>query len=633
MSLVEFVLSAVSLPFRRYYFLASGSTLNIHAAVASDYHHVSSLPSPTAVSDGHTAQIISYALNPTNPLQVLTASEDGFVKVWDWTDGRLIRSINLAAAMAQEDVTREFKKAKKNKEAVDKSEKEEKGRRIITQMTVGIVGGKGYIYATTGFPADHDSPGMSVGSVLRSGTYIPLARYHPHEVIQLPIRLNTNDASSSNVRSSIHNVNRNLRKLGVLPRPPTALTVSPKGTYLLATAGDEAYVRRLITTDYTTAWIRLPSRHQLTCAAWCPMDTNGGVASLLQDTEDEWFATGDEAGQILLWRGLSGAFESITAANPAVKLETSAFILHKLPEKTLPVTTYHWHAHSVAAIAFTGSGAQLLSVGEENVLVIWHLDTGKKSFMARLAMGGLYSLGVKSAMAGQGVEEEYWIGALDGTTVKISSSSGKTTIIGKTARLDPLARHAIKENRKYPLAYHIPTSSMVLPSSHPSIIQFYQPTTQKVLFDLEITPSNRVRGMGKADATEQVKVDIVAFSDVAENGTVPWMATSEAREGDEDEGGGHVRSIKIWEWRHGTYILNTHFAKAHGASTVTSMVFREPLVAVGSSKAKKPEMLLLTTAEDGSAKVWTIKRGVADTLQSAPGESRDSSTSHPSVVQ
>lgn len=526
--------------------------MNIHAAVGPDYPHVSTLPSPSSVTEGHTAQIISYALNPTNPLQVLTASEDGFIKVWDWTDGRLIRSINLAAAMAQEDVTREYKKAKKNKDSTDKSEKEEKGRRIITQMAVGVVGGKGYIYASTGFPADHDSPGMFALRRFRSLLTLSSARYHPHEVIQLPIRLNTNEASSANVRSSIHNVNRNLRKLGVLPRPPSALAVSPKGTYLLATAGDEAYVRRLVSTEYTSSWIRLPSRHQLTCAAWCPMEANGGVASMLQDTEDEWFATGDEAGQILLWRGLSGAFETAPAGNPAVKLETSAFILHKLPEKTLPVTTYHWHAHPVAAIAFTGSGAQLLSVGEENVLVIWHLDTGKKSFMARLAMGGLYSLGVKSAMAGQGVEEEYWIGARDGTTVKISSSSGKTTTIGKTARLDPLARHAIKENRKYPLAYHIPTSSMVLPSSHPSIIQFYQPTTQKVLFDLEITPSNRVRGMGKPDAVEQVRVDMVAFSDVAKNGTVPWMATSEAREGDADEGGGHVRSIKIWEWRHGT---------------------------------------------------------------------------------
>lgn len=145
--------------FRRYYFLASGSTLNIHAAVSPDFPHISSLPSPTSTSEGHTAQIISYALNPSNSLQVLTASEDGFIKVWDWTDGRLIRSINLAAAMAQEDVTREYKKAKKHKEAGDKTDREERGRRVITQMAVGIVGSKGYIYAVTGFPADHDSPG------------------------------------------------------------------------------------------------------------------------------------------------------------------------------------------------------------------------------------------------------------------------------------------------------------------------------------------------------------------------------------------------------------------------------------------------------------------------------------------
>ncbi|KAJ9119219.1 hypothetical protein QFC22_003711 [Naganishia vaughanmartiniae] len=488
-------------------------------------------------------------------MEVLTASEDGFVKVWDWTDGRLIRSINIASAMTQEDVTREYKKAKKNKDAEKTAEREEKGRRIITQMSVGVVGHKGYIFVSTGFPMDHDNACTffysSFVSAFTPDDFDSIARYHPYEVIQLPIRLNANEASSTNVRSSIHNVNRNLKKLGVLPRPPTTLAISPKGTYLLATAGDEVYVRRLAAAEHTNSWVRLPSRHQLTCAAWCPMDANGGVAALLQDTDEEWFATGDEAGQILLWRGLSGAFDTSTLTH-GVKPEPSTFILHKLAEKTLPTTTYHWHAHPVGAIAFTSSGAQLLSVGEENVLVIWHLDTGKKSFMARLAMGGLYSLGVKSAMAGQGIEEEYWIGARDGTTVKISSSSGKTTTIGKTARLDPLARNAVKENKRYPLAYHAPTSSMVLPSSHPSIIQFYQPTTQKVLFDLEVTPSNRVRGAGKADAVEQVRTDLVVFSDVAKNGTIPWMATSESREGDADEGGGHVRSIKIWEWRNGT---------------------------------------------------------------------------------
>lgn len=72
-----------------------------------------------------------------------------------------------------------------------------------------------------------------------------------------------------------------------------------------------------------------------------------------------------------------------------------------------------------------------------------------------------------------------------------------------------------------------------------------------------------------------------------------------------------------------SYILNTHFAKAHGASAVTSMIFREPSAALGASGStttKKPEMILLTTAEDGSAKVWTIKRGVSDTLQSGPGK-------------
>jgi NET1-associated nuclear protein 1 (U3 small nucleolar RNA-associated protein 17) len=50
-----------------------------------------------------------------------------------------------------------------------------------------------------------------------------------------------------------------------------------------------------------------------------------------------------------------------------------------------PLTSVmHWHAHKVAALRFTSDGEQLLSGGEESVLVVWHLQSRQKSFLPRL---------------------------------------------------------------------------------------------------------------------------------------------------------------------------------------------------------------------------------------------------------
>jgi WD40 repeat protein len=50
-----------------------------------------------------------------------------------------------------------------------------------------------------------------------------------------------------------------------------------------------------------------------------------------------------------------------------------------------PLTSVmHWHAHKVATLRFTSDGEQLLSGGEESVLVVWHLQSRQKSFLPRL---------------------------------------------------------------------------------------------------------------------------------------------------------------------------------------------------------------------------------------------------------
>ena len=62
----------------------------------------------------------------------MTCSEDGTVKVWSWTDSRLIRTLDVAEAMIS---------------AGGKNKDEEQSRRVkIVRMSVGTESGKAFAY-------------------------------------------------------------------------------------------------------------------------------------------------------------------------------------------------------------------------------------------------------------------------------------------------------------------------------------------------------------------------------------------------------------------------------------------------------------------------------------------------------
>ena len=57
-------------------------------------------------------------------MQIITAAEDGLVKVWDWVEGRLVRTLTMS----------------------------ETGR--VLHLCIGQVGGKWFIFATAANPKD-----------------------------------------------------------------------------------------------------------------------------------------------------------------------------------------------------------------------------------------------------------------------------------------------------------------------------------------------------------------------------------------------------------------------------------------------------------------------------------------------
>ena len=174
-------------------------------------------------------------------------------------------------------------------------------------------------------------------------------------------------------------------------RTARGLAVSAGGSWLVAIGGHKAYVAS--TANLKAGFIKFVSPEALTCLAIHP-------------TED-YFATGDEKGHIRLWYCLH---ENI--AVPVAKVE-----------KRAPTSTLHWHAHAVSALSFTPNGAYLLSGGEESVLVIWQIHSGKREFVPRVG-APINSVTVSQSQNGQ---EEYLLCLADASLVFVSAAKLKTS--------------------------------------------------------------------------------------------------------------------------------------------------------------------------------------------------------------
>ena len=196
----------------------------------------------------------------------------------------------------------------------------------------------------------------------------------------LQISLNPNTTQESGTRKSPV-----IAAVGKI-RFPTGLAFSPTGTWLVATANHKIYVAT--TASLKAGFVKYVSPERLTCMAFHPFE--------------DYFATGDQKGLIRLWYCLN--------ENLAVNV--------KGLEKRTQTTSFHWHAHAVSSIAFTPNGAYLLSGGEEAVLVIWQLHSGKKEFVPRLGA----PISTISVSRGSG-EESYLVGLADATYSFISPGS------------------------------------------------------------------------------------------------------------------------------------------------------------------------------------------------------------------
>ncbi|KAK9691219.1 hypothetical protein RND81_09G183500 [Saponaria officinalis] len=163
---------------------------------------------------------------------------------------------------------------------------------------------------------------------------------------------------------------------------PEFLTSSPSGEFL------GMHIRRTLhiwsvpsleSKDPTTKKVRLHHTKNYTCVAFHP---NKSIV-----------AAGDITGRILVWRGVG------RRTFPVSDWKTKGSLKNKREEERPGVrgdddaescTTWHWHSSEVKFLSFSSDGAHLYSGGYEGVLVLWHLDTGKKNFLPSIASPLLY---------------------------------------------------------------------------------------------------------------------------------------------------------------------------------------------------------------------------------------------------
>ncbi|WFD31322.1 NET1-associated nuclear protein 1 [Malassezia sp. CBS 17886] len=360
-------------------------------------------------------------------------------------------------------------------------------------------------------------------------------------------------------------------------REATQLQVSPDGAWLVILGGMKLLALSLH--DTSAGIVKYASESRFTALAFHPSRTM------------QRFATGEANGKIKIWYCLESAGDGTDAHDGAQHMPVRA------------TTTLHWHAHGVGALEYTPDGSQLLSGGEEGVLVVWRLNTGNaagsegREFLPRLG-AGITALGV--AHGYDNAEQEYVVRLADGSTVFVASLSLKPTRTFATIKCDgtrALIPASARESLPQPLALDRHAGHVALTSGHPSTLQFVDVNTRMHVRDVEIAPSNRV-SRPDGEALLPTRVLLVAFSDLMRSGVqAEWMATVDGRDAGMETS---ELSLKLWQWdpRRKTYILNTRIDHPHEMA-LTALSF-SPRLADDAQTA----FLLVTAGLDGQMKTW-----------------------------
>ncbi|KAF8745169.1 WD40 repeat-like protein, partial [Rhizoctonia solani] len=357
-------------------------------------------------------------------------------------------------------------------------------------------------------------------------------------------------------------------------RRATGAAISACGEYLIVIGGNKAYVSRTRGNE-PRGFTTFMSPDALTCLAVHPTES--------------YFATGDDRGVVRLWYCLNDTAVPLTS-DPSPSKSTAA------------TTTLHWHAHAVSALSFTPSGAQLVSGGEEAVLVVWQLHSGQREYIPRVGA----PIGAVSVCFGPNGGLEYAIALMDGGVVFVGNDTLRIIRAVRRVRLGAFYTHfrsmfsnlpGITDPNPtlpLPLVSNSQFNRILVPATHPASLQILSRTGAglSLVGELEVAPASRV---SRRDETpiEPIRVGLVALSSKGKETDGHWLATVDSRADAEIY-------LKFWKWNNAdsttTPSLNTRIDRPHGEHRVTSLAFHP-----------RGDMLA-TTGEDGQVKLWGIRK-------------------------
>ncbi|GAA5880376.1 hypothetical protein JCM3774_006741 [Rhodotorula dairenensis] len=572
-------------PDAAYCFIASGAAVRIYSVRSTELVSTLSIPHTTpgegASSKKSRTTVTAVLLSPSNPRQLVVGASDGRLRIWDYVDGTLLRTLELGAAVVHATAS----------------------SNLPDQVFVALASAPIEVPSTTagsGKGKAASSASAAAGEDVLAGVYVVSLRAARSAVLGAAAAP-TASSSSSNAAvaapaSPSTPVPPARRVRLAVPRQVRALALSPSGSTLASLTPTHVHLCQTaqLHRGFTKS-VEAPAGESVRGGG---AGGGGGdrMTTIAFHPNENVFATGNEKGQIRIWYNV--------LPRPASSETPDVDNMDNDNDDEPTTSVLHWHAHAVSSLAFTPNGAYLLSGGREAVLVLWQLHSGHQEYVPRLG-AEIETLTVLESSAADGGEQQVAARLRDGSTVFVGSQRLKVvkTIAGLKSDLSSSAssnRAGVPTMAQrgpdlpVPLAVDPATSALVLPSGHPSSLQFYSPSSDAQLLELEISPPNRVASAN--GQVEPTRVERVAFSQ-PETGTGArkgeyWMATVDSWS---KEGFASVRQLKFWRKREGQhgFILSTRIDRPHDAP-ITSIAFSPSTVSP----------LLLTTSTDGQIKVW-----------------------------
>ncbi|GAB1522650.1 NET1-associated nuclear protein 1 [Rhizoctonia solani] len=470
----------------------------------------------------HSDTITALLLNPHDSTQLFSASLDGTLKRWDTHHGALLETLRI-----DQPVTHIATHSSLDDDLF-----------VVTTANLGA--------SSLHTPSCVTNPGYYPGKESDSSHVFRVTTKPKHQL--QPPKSCLSDPPKAYKSSRTTYVGKTRRATGA--------AISACGEYLIVIGGNKAYVSRTRGNE-PRGFTTFMSPDALTCLAVHPTES--------------YFATGDDRGVVRLWYCLNDTAVPLTS-DPSPSKSTAA------------TTTLHWHAHAVSALSFTPSGAQLVSGGEEAVLVVWQLHSGQREYIPRVGA----PIGAVSVCFGPNGGLEYAIALMDGGVVFVGSDTLRIIRAVRRVRLDP------NPTLPLPLVSNSQSNRILVPATHPASLQILSRTGAglSLVGELEVAPASRV---SRRDETpiEPIRVGLVALSTKGKETDVQWLATVDSRADAEIY-------LKFWKWNNAdsttTPSLNTRIDRPHGEHRVTSLAFHP-----------RGDMLA-TTGEDGQVKLWGIRK-------------------------